>query len=133
MALTGKQPGLLVAVIVPAFLSTLVVVARSMRKVKRRPSYISKAGTLTAEILLILSVVRSKLLHVSKNACDTDILQISGWVSGVFVILSISHGFGRHENEVLAAPNGMDNLIGAAFWQTTGYCMLQCSPSRNPY
>jgi hypothetical protein len=57
MVLPGKQPGLLVAVIVPAFLSTLIVVARSMRKVKRRPKYISRAGALTAESLLIASVV----------------------------------------------------------------------------
>lgn len=59
MVLPGKQPGLLAAVIVPAFLSTLVVIARFMRKVRRRPSYISRAGVLTAEILLILSVVSS--------------------------------------------------------------------------
>jgi hypothetical protein len=57
MVLPGKQPGLLVAVIVPAFLSTLIVVARSMRKVKRRPKYISKAGAIAAESLLIASVV----------------------------------------------------------------------------
>jgi hypothetical protein len=57
MPLQGKQPGLLVAVIVPALLSTLVVIARSMRKFKRRPSYISKTGAITAEALLILSVV----------------------------------------------------------------------------
>jgi hypothetical protein len=57
MGLSGKQPGLLVAVIVPALLSTIVVVARSLSKVKRRPSYISKTGALAAEILLIASVV----------------------------------------------------------------------------
>jgi len=57
MVLPGKQPGLLVAVIVPALLSTLVVVARSMRKVKRRPEHISKTGAFTAETLLIASVV----------------------------------------------------------------------------
>jgi len=57
MGLSGKQIGLLVAVIVPALLSTLVVVARSLRKVKRRPSYISRTGALAAEVLLILSVV----------------------------------------------------------------------------
>jgi hypothetical protein len=57
MMLPGKQPGLLVAVIVPAFLSTLVVIARSMRKVKRRPDHISKTGAFTAETLLIASVV----------------------------------------------------------------------------
>ena len=59
MGLSGKQPGLLVAVIVPALLSTLVVIARSMSKVKRRPSYISKTGALIAEVLLIASVVCS--------------------------------------------------------------------------
>jgi len=58
MRLSGKQPGLLVAVIVPALLSTFVVIARSMSKVKRRPSYISKTGALVAEVLLIASVVR---------------------------------------------------------------------------
>jgi hypothetical protein len=57
MGLSGKQPGLLVAVIVPALLSTFVVIARSMSKVKRRPSYISKTGALAAEILLVASVV----------------------------------------------------------------------------
>jgi hypothetical protein len=57
MGLSGKQPGLLVAVIVPALLSTIVVIARSLSKVKRRPSYISKTGALAAEILLIASVV----------------------------------------------------------------------------
>ena len=62
MVLPGKQPGLLVAVIVPAFLSTLVVIARSMRKVKRRPSHISKAGAFTAETLLIASVVSTTLM-----------------------------------------------------------------------
>jgi hypothetical protein len=49
MVLPGKQPGLLVAVIVPALLSTLVVIARSMSKVKRRPDYISKTGAITSE------------------------------------------------------------------------------------
>lgn len=58
MGLSGKQPGLLVTEIVPALLSTLVVIVRSMRKVKRRPSYISKKGALAAETLLVLSVVR---------------------------------------------------------------------------
>jgi ABC-type transport system involved in cytochrome c biogenesis permease component len=57
IVLPRKQPGLLIAVIVPVFLSTLIVVARSMRKVKRRPKYISKAGALAAESLLIASVV----------------------------------------------------------------------------
>lgn len=67
MGLSGKQPGLLVAVIVPALLSTLVVIARSLSKVKRRPSYISKSGAIAAEILLIASVVcrpsKSRDLH----------------------------------------------------------------------
>jgi hypothetical protein len=58
MVLPGKQPGLLVAVVVPATLSTLVVIARSMRKVKRRPDYISETGAIAAETLLIASVVR---------------------------------------------------------------------------
>jgi hypothetical protein len=58
MVLPGKQPGLIAAVVVPAALSTLVVIARSMRKVKRRPDYISKTGAITAETLLITSVVR---------------------------------------------------------------------------
>jgi hypothetical protein len=57
IVLPGKQPGLLVAVIFPVFLSTPVVVARSIRKVKRRPKYISKAGALIAESLLIASVI----------------------------------------------------------------------------
>jgi len=57
MVLSGKQPGLLLAVIVPAFLSTLVVIARSMRKVKRRPTHVSKTRAFTAETLLIASVV----------------------------------------------------------------------------
>jgi len=57
MGLSGKQPGLLVAVIVLALLSTFVVVARSMSKVKRRPSYISKTGAVAAEVLLVASVV----------------------------------------------------------------------------
>jgi membrane associated rhomboid family serine protease len=103
MVLPGKQPGLLVAVIVPAFLSTLVVIARSMRKVKRRPDHISKAGAFAAETLLIASVA-------------------SGWISGIFVIISIHYGFGRHQADILAEPNGMQSLINAAFWQTTGYC-----------
>lgn len=57
MVLPGKQPGLLVAVILPALLSTVVVIARFTRKLKRRPSYISKAGALSAEILMVASVV----------------------------------------------------------------------------
>jgi hypothetical protein len=57
MGLSGKQPGLLVAVIVPALLSTIVAIARSLSKVKRRPSYISKTGALAAEILLVAAVV----------------------------------------------------------------------------
>jgi hypothetical protein len=57
MGLSGKQPGLLIAVIVPALLSTIVVIARSLSKVKRRPSYISKTGALAAEILLVAAVV----------------------------------------------------------------------------
>jgi hypothetical protein len=57
MGLSGKQPGVLVAVIVPALLSTIVVIARSLSKVKRKPSYISKTGALAAEILLVASVV----------------------------------------------------------------------------
>jgi hypothetical protein len=57
MVLPGKQPGLLMAVIVPAFLSTLIVVTRSIRKVKRRLKYISRAGALAAKSLLIVSVV----------------------------------------------------------------------------
>ena len=70
MVLPGKQPGLLAAVIVPAGISTLVVIARSKRKVKRRPDYISKTGAITAETLLIASVVRLLCLH-------TGVLRIS--------------------------------------------------------
>jgi hypothetical protein len=50
------------------------------------------------------------------------LFQISGWISGVFVIISIHYGFGTHQADILAKPNGMQNLINAAFWQTTGYC-----------
>jgi hypothetical protein len=57
MGLSGKQPGVLVAVIVPALLSIIVVIARSLSKVKRKPSYISKTGALAAEILLVAPVV----------------------------------------------------------------------------
>lgn len=31
------------------------------------------------------------------------------------------YGFGTHQDEILAQPNGMQNLINAAFWQTSGY------------
>jgi len=62
MVLPGKQPGLVASVIIPASLSTLVVIARSMSKVKRRPDYISKTGAITAEILLIASVVRLHMM-----------------------------------------------------------------------
>jgi hypothetical protein len=68
MVLPGKQPGLLVAVIVPALLSTLVVIARSMSKVKRRPDYISKTGAITAETLLIASVVCLQLMMTSERS-----------------------------------------------------------------
>jgi hypothetical protein len=57
MGLHGKQPGLLVAVILPVLLSTIVVVVRSTRKTLRLPPYISKSGAVAAESLLILSVV----------------------------------------------------------------------------
>lgn len=33
----------------------------------------------------------------------------------------MTHGFGTHQDEILAKPNGMQQLINAAFWQTTGY------------
>lgn len=73
MVLPGKQPGLLVAVIVPALLSTLVVIVRSTRKVKRRPSYISRPAALTAEILLIASVVGiSLVLHLIQKQTELD-------------------------------------------------------------
>jgi hypothetical protein len=62
MVLPGKQPDLVAAVIIPATLSTLVVIARSMRKVKRRPDYISKTGAIAAETLLIASVVCSSVM-----------------------------------------------------------------------
>lgn len=58
------------------------------------------------------------------------LMQISGWVSGVFVILSIAHGFGTHQDEILAKPNGMHNLIKAAFWQTSGYRKCPLPPAR---
>ena len=38
------------------------------------------------------------------------------------MIISIHYGFGRHQADILASPNGMQSLIQAAFWQTTGYC-----------
>lgn len=120
MGLPGKQPGLLVAVIVPALLSTLVVIARSLSKVKRRPLYISKSGAVAAEILLIASVV-----CCPSNLADCiDRLtrfQISGWISGVCVVISIHYGFSTHQDDILAKPNGMQSLVNAAFWQTTGY------------
>jgi hypothetical protein len=72
MLLPGKQPGLLVAVIVPVFLSTPVVVARSMRKVKGRPKYISKAGALIAESLLIASVVCVSLVLGAYTGHSTE-------------------------------------------------------------
>lgn len=47
--------------------------------------------------------------------------QISGWISGAFVVISIHYGFSTHQADILAKPNGMNGLINAAFWQTTGY------------
>lgn len=57
MELHDRQPGIVVAAILPAVLSTLVVTSRSLRKVKRRPIYISRTGVITAETLMGLSVV----------------------------------------------------------------------------
>jgi hypothetical protein len=68
MVLPGKQPGLVASVVVPAALSTLVVIARSMRKVKRRPDYISKTGAIAAETLLIASVVCVSLMMTHKDS-----------------------------------------------------------------
>jgi hypothetical protein len=68
MMLPGKQPGLIISVVVPASISTLVVIARSMRKVKRRPDYISKTGAITAETLLIASVVCDSLMMTRKDS-----------------------------------------------------------------
>lgn len=48
-------------------------------------------------------------------------LQISGWISRIFVIVSLYHGFGTNRDEILAKPSGMQDLINAAFWQTSGY------------
>lgn len=76
MGLSGKQPGLLVAVIVPALLSTFVVIARSMSKVKRRPSYISKTGALVAEVLLIASVVRFPFIAYDHECKLTECLDL---------------------------------------------------------
>jgi hypothetical protein len=121
MGLSGKQPGLLIAVIVPALLSTIVAIARSLSKVKRRPSYISKTGALAAEILLVAAVVDLPVVTpASVTSWHGD--QISGWISEVFVIISIHYGFGTHQAEILAKPNVMQDLVNAAFWQTTGYC-----------
>jgi hypothetical protein len=68
MMLPGKQPGLIISVVVPASISTLVVIARSMRKVERRPDYISKTGAITAETLLIASVVCDSLMMTHKDS-----------------------------------------------------------------
>ncbi|KAH9824598.1 G-protein-coupled receptor [Teratosphaeria destructans] len=102
MTLYGKQPGLLVAVFLPAVLSTLVILFRTTRKMKRMPKHISKYGAITAEALIILGVV-------------------SGWVSGGFVLASMHYGFGRHQATILSEPHGLQKLTRAAFWQVTGY------------
>ena len=57
LVLPGEQSGLLVVVKVPAMLSTTAVGAWSTRKLKRRPSYISRTRALPAQTFLVLSVV----------------------------------------------------------------------------
>ncbi|KAF2771886.1 hypothetical protein EJ03DRAFT_325134 [Teratosphaeria nubilosa] len=91
-----------------------------MRKIKRMPKHISRLGAITAEALIMLGVVSDQVISIALFVLRT--LQVSGWVSGGFVLASMHYGFGRHQATILAEPHGMRNLVSAAFWQVTGYC-----------
>lgn len=78
MALEDRQTRLVVAAILPVLLSTIVVCIRATRKVKRRPTFISKIGALTAEILIVASVVSMTIATVTSRRLSRTCRSLAG-------------------------------------------------------